>query len=98
MSQGLSACGAMQQLTPNVAPDGVASQISDYSRSGDLQYAHYANDGNFGTNAYSASLPCAITNSETGAWWQVDLLERYNIPKVGITTRNSAGKILSFSH
>ena len=98
MFQGPLSCGATEQLTPNIAPNGVASQISDYSHSGDLQYARHANDGNFGTNAFAASSKCAITKSETGAWWQLDLLVKHDIPKVGITTRDSLGKLSSLPY
>ena len=86
-------------LTPNIARNGIATQISDYNNAarGTPDYASYAIDGDFSTNINGIGR-CAHTNGHAGAWWQVDLRKRFQIQKVSITTRDlhSGIKLLFF--
>ena len=80
----------IERLWPNVARNGVASQVSDYhhpSLFSNPDYAFYANDGNFSTNL-NEEARCAITTNVFGAWWKVDLLDLYLVIKVAVTTRH----------
>ena len=84
-------------LFPNVALNKEATQSSNYhhiegkdgARIGfdDPDEAHYAVDGNFGTNVIHFGHRCAITKADAGAWWQVDLKYEFEIIKVAVTTR-----------
>ena len=89
----------MKLLIPNVALNGEATQSSSYRHikgkygSGitfdDPDGAHYAIDGNFGTDLDSGDR-CAVTNiNDAGAWWQVDLKYEFEITKVAMTTRKN---------
>ena len=49
------------------------------------------NDGNFDTSVIASSGECSITETTPPVWWQVDLLEVYEITKVAITGRKEAG-------
>ena len=70
-------------LFPNVALHGEATQSSSFNhRKGldpkvagfdDPDDAHYAIDGNFGTDLLNFGDRCAHTYEEAGAGWQVDL-------------------------
>ena len=84
-------------LTPNIARNGTATQSSDYhhhSDHSDPDDANFAIDRNFNTNVHSPER-CAHTQRDSGAWWQVDLLQIYEIHKVSIITREGGhGKIL----
>jgi len=62
----------------NLAPDGVATQSSDYN--GNFT-ANKANDGD--TNAGSKS----ITQNETNAWWEVDLGAVQEIKTIKVVNR-----------
>ena len=53
----------------------------------DPDEAHYAIDGNFGTDVLNFGDRCAHTSSDSGAWWQVDLKHEFEIIKVAVTTR-----------
>ena len=72
-------------MTPNIAPTGTATQSSRYTRPGFTSnfYAYLAIDENFSTN----EVDCAITSHATSTWWQVDLLDVYEVSKVAITGR-----------
>ena len=83
-------CDTVERLPNNVALKGVATQISTYNHSGVLLEAFYANDGNFSTDIGKGDR-CAITDSSFGAWWQVDLRNRYHVVKVSITTVLDSG-------
>ena len=83
-------------LTPNIARNGIATQISNFHHSmhPTPDYASYAIDGNFDTSARYANGQCAITqNHHNGGWWQVKLDGIYSVLKVAITTRNGYGMI-----
>ena len=83
-------------LTPNIARNGKATQSSNnkHAHHSDPGYAKYAIDGNFNTNTGSSER-CTHTKPNTGAWWQVDLLQTYQIYKISITNREGhTGKIL----
>ena len=54
--------------------------------------ASHANDGNFDTSMTTSSGECSITRTTPPVWWQVDLLEVYEITKVAITGRKESGK------
>ena len=83
-------------LFPNVALNKEATQSSNYHHIDDKDgthigfddpdEAHYAVDGNFGTDEYLEDR-CAITKADAGAWWQVDLKYKFEIIKVAVTTR-----------
>ena len=80
-------------LSPNIAPNGTADQISDYHDPGlfpDPDYAYFANDGDFGTNL-NQDERCAITQAMAGAWWRLDLLTAFQVSAIGITTRENSG-------
>ena len=49
--------------------------------------ASHANDGNFDTSLTETSGACSYTEPTPPVWWQVDLLETYEITKVAITGR-----------
>ena len=87
----------MELLTPNVALSGEATQSSSFKHDkfNDPDDAHYAIDGNFSTDVLWSGARCAITNWETGPWWQVDLKYEFEITKVAITTRKYC-KLLYF--
>ena len=83
-------------LTPNIARNGIATQISNFHHSmhPTPDYASCAIDGNFDTSARYADGQCAITqNHHNGGWWQVELDGNYSVLKVAITTRNGYGTI-----
>ena len=85
----------MEVLFPNVALNGIATQISNYDHGcGDPDYASYAIDGDFSTDVAGACHRCAVTLSNNGAWWQVDLLHLYIIEKVALTIRRLHGTYL----
>ena len=54
----------------------------------DPDEAHYATDGNFGTDILGSGDRCAHTPFENGAWWQVDLKYDFEIRQVAVTTEN----------
>ena len=89
------AASCVEFLSPNIARLGTATQKSNYHHThlfpGDPDYAHYAIDGNVDTDL-NAGARCAVTWNNAGAWWQVDLLQDYNIEKVAITT-TASGKL-----
>ena len=80
-------------LSPNIAKNGVATQINNYHHTqfSDPDYAFYAINEEFSTDILNGNARCALTNRAYGAWWQVDLLTKYRIVKVAITTRKSFG-------
>ena len=83
------------RLIPNVALNGIATQSethvnTDYAGSPFL--ASYAIDGNFETVVIPSRGACSITELTPPVWWQVDLLEVYEITKVAITTRKEDSK------
>ena len=83
-------------LTPNIARNGTATQITDFHHSmhPTPDYASFAIDGNFDTSARYANGQCAITlNNYNGNWWQVEFDGIYSVLKVAITTRNGFGMI-----
>ena len=90
--------GENEILSPNIALNGTATQISYYhhsSRFSDPDYAFYAIDGNFSTDIFNAGARCAITlNNIMGAWWQVDLMNIFRVEKVALTTRKHFGIIV----
>ena len=88
--------GSLEVLSPNVALNGIATQITNYNHGyGDPDYASYAIDGDFSTDILGAHHRCAVTlNNMNGAWWQVDLLQLYTIQKVALTTRKLHGTYL----
>ena len=49
--------------------------------------AGYANGGNFDTTFTEAHGACSFVELNPPVWWQVDLLEVYEITKVAITSR-----------
>ena len=84
----------VELLSPNVAKNGVAAQVSNHhhtTRFSDPDGAMYAIDGDFSTDVLHNASRCAITLQESGAWWQVGLLTKYRIIKVAITTRRDSG-------
>ena len=89
--------GEVEILSPNVALNGTATQITNFhhrSRFSDPDYALYAIDGNFSTDILNSKARCAITlNNMVGAWWQVDLMNIYRVEKVALTTRKCFGII-----
>ena len=90
----------MEVLSPNVALNGIATQITNFNHGyGDPDYASYAIDGDFSTDILGARHRCAVTlNNMYGAWWQVDLLRLYIIEKVALTTRKLYGThLISFT-
>ncbi len=80
-------------LSPNVALNGTATQISTFDHYG-LLSAQFAIDGDFSTNLDDRIDRCAHTNQHYGAWWQVDLHVSYQIEKVAITTRRGSSMFL----
>ncbi|XP_069822712.1 uncharacterized protein [Dendropsophus ebraccatus] len=66
----------------NVALNGIASQSSTFSCSGDAQNA---NDGSLANNHIMSQ--CSITQRELSPWWMVDLQSTYKIFAVVITNR-----------
>ena len=87
-------------LTPNIARNGIASQISSYKEHAhqDRELAKYAIDGVYSTDSISVGR-CAHTGaSDVGDWWRVDLKQIYHIRKVAITTRHVHGKFLTVSY
>ena len=82
--------GAEKLLVPNVALNGEATQSSNFHHYGwfvDPDYANYAIDGKFDTDIHDLRARCALTQKETGPWWQVDLKNEYEIRQVAVTTR-----------
>ena len=88
--------GDVETLSPNLALNGTATQITDFhhhDRFTDPDYAFYAINGDFSTNILDSEARCAITKiNKAGAWWQVDLRMIHWIRKVAITTRHHTGK------
>ena len=72
----------IERLTPNVAPKSTATQSSRYTSN---SYAYLAIDENFST----VPIDCATTKNEYAAWWQVDLLDIYEVSKVAITGKRA---------
>ena len=91
-------CAFSVLLTPNIARNGIATQISNFHHSSmhpTPDYASYAIDGNFDTSARYANGQCAITqNHHNGGWWQVEFDGIYSVLKVAITTRNGFGMMI----
>ena len=89
------------RLTPNVALGGVATQSEthiDTDWAASPFEASHANDGNFDTSMTESHGACTYTESTPPVWWQVDLLEIYEINKVAVTGREEWRKWgLSFS-
>ena len=88
------------RLTPNVALRGVATQSethanTDFAASPFI--ASYANDGNFDTSMTTTRGACSLTETTSPVWWQVDLLEVYEITKVAITGRDAYRECQSYS-
>ena len=55
--------------------------------------ASYANDGNYETSMIATSaIGCTITLNTPPVWWQVDLLQVYEITKVAISLRKEHSK------
>ena len=77
------------RLTPNVTLGGTATQSST---AGVRFEASNANDGVFENNGNYP--PCSVTRTARVHWWQVDLLEIYEITKVTITGRAVDSKCL----
>ena len=78
------------RLSPNVALEGEATQSRDHVTggfTGSPFVAGYAIDGNFETSVTTGRGACAIAERSPAAWWQVDLLQVYEISKVAITGR-----------
>ena len=74
---------------------GTATQSTTHANkalAGSPFVASHANDGNFETSVIHARGACSITESTPPVWWQVDLLDVYEITKVAITTRNDWGR------
>ena len=93
----LGSVGDVQILSPNLALNGTATQISDFHHDQfpDPDYAFYAINGDFATEILASEARCAITlNNMAGAWWQVDLKTIHWIRKMAITTRYVAGNCL----
>ena len=83
-------------LIPNVALRGTATQSSTYAQ-GNYRaspfVASYANDGNIDSSMVASSdTGCTITLVTPPVWWQVDLLDVYEITKVAITGRKEFRK------
>ena len=88
-------------LTPNVAPNGTATQSSNYhhsTRFADPDYAFYAIDGIFATDILDAHARCSLTlNNSPGNWWRLDLLSNHILENIALTTRKYGGMFLEFS-
>ena len=85
----------VMRLTSNVAPRGNATQSTDYIDARFVRsplVASYANDENFDQDLVPASGACAHTKNTPPVWWQVDLLEVYEITKVAISGRKQYRK------
>ena len=81
---------AVVRLTPNVALKGTATQSATHVNTWDTSpfIASYANDGNFETSMTETSGACSFAErNKPPVWWQVDLLNVYEITKVAITGR-----------
>ena len=76
------------RLTPNIAKNGNATKSSVHRWGG--HPASFANDGNLDTNVHT----CALTGPSAPSWWQVDLLDVYEIDKVALTVASMACKWL----
>ncbi|XP_078504377.1 uncharacterized protein LOC144762950 [Lissotriton helveticus] len=81
----------------NVALRGRATQSSTLTGNGNLLgymgLAFNAIDGNPDTDYMHAS--CSRTNDEFGPWWRVDLLRKYKVDAISITSRNEASENLN---
>ena len=78
-----------------MARRGVATQSTDHVNNGFVGspfVASHANDGNFDQDLVQTSGACAHTENTPPVWWQVDLLEVYEITKVAIANRNQHSK------
>ena len=83
------------RLTPNIAVRGTATQSSTNVNTGFVAspfVASHAIDGDFDTSMTETSGACSHTENSPPVWWQVDLLEVYEITKVAITGRVQDGK------
>ena len=83
------------KLTPNVALKGIATQSSTHvnpAYTWSPFVASHTIDGNFYTDLLSNSGTCSHTKSDAPVWWQVDLLQVYEITKVAITGRKMDSK------
>ncbi len=89
----------------NIAPHGVASQSSTKFNTQRFypDEAQYAIDWDFATDMFpstsadvveSKAAKCARTNTEAGAWWQLDLHHEYVVRRVVITTTEHEGEIV----
>ena len=67
------------RLTPNIAKNGNATKSSVHRWGG--HPASNANDGNLDTNVNT----CALTGPSAPSWWQVDLLDVFEIHRVALT-------------
>ena len=85
------------RLIPNVALRGTATQSITHINTGwagSPFIASYSNDGNFDTSMTQNSGKCSYTESNPPVWWQVDLLEVYEITKIAITGRKEYSKFV----
>ena len=77
--------GTYLRLNPNVAPTGIATQSETHI---DTDWAaspfvvSHANDGNFNTSMTQTYCACTYTEPTPSVWWQVDLLELYQMTAV----------------
>ena len=74
------------RLTPNIAKNGNATKSSVHRWGG--HPASNANDGNLDTNVNT----CALTGPSAPSWWQVDLLDVFEIHRVALTVASQACK------
>ena len=81
----------IEQLSPNIALEGSATQSSNFENN---HFAKYAIDGIFTTDLITLG-QCTHTNKDAGAWWQVEFTDIYTMQKVAITIRKSSGKTLT---
>ena len=88
-------------LTPNVAPNGTATQSSNYhhsTRFTDPDYAFYAIDGIFATDILDAHARCSLTlHNSPGNWWKLDLLSNHIVENIALTTRKNGGRFFKFN-
>lgn len=77
-------------LSPNIALNKTATQISTMTWDNYLMEAKYAIDGNMRGDVVTTGDNYAHTAMETGAWWQVDLHWLYKIEKTAITSRSDS--------
>ena len=89
------------RLTPNVVLRGIATQSSTFestAAAGSPFIASYAIDGNFDTSVTDARGACSFAEGKPPMWWQVELQEVYEIPKVAITGRKEYGNYVFNYH